>query len=113
MQRHPREGWKAARQVMEARTGRPVSRRDFLRTSAGAGIALPSLAAIMAACTNPRDQSPEGSGAVQIGNATPDNPRTLEIVGEPIADGLPSETGATLQIYNWDAYMWRKIIDEF
>src|SRR5207253_1332905 len=59
MQRHPREGWKAARQMIEAQTGRPVTRRDFLRTSAGAGIALPSLAAIMAACTNPRDTSPD------------------------------------------------------
>lgn len=113
MQRHPREGWKAARQIMEARTGRPVSRRDFLRTSAGAGIALPSLAAIMAACTDPRESGAEGSGAAAIGNATPDNPKTLEIVGEPIADGLESEKGATLQIYNWDAYMWRKVIEEF
>jgi spermidine/putrescine transport system substrate-binding protein len=112
MQRHPREGWKAARQIMEARAGRPVSRRDFLRTSAGAGIALPSLAAIMAACTDPRTET-EGPNAPEIGNATPDNPRTLEIVGEPLADGLEPETGATLQIFNWDAYMWRRIIEEF
>ena len=76
MQRHPREGWKAARQVMEARTGRPVTRRDFLKTSAGAGIALPSLAAIMAACTNPRDTSPDNPNAsgAQLGKAAPDNP---------------------------------------
>jgi spermidine/putrescine transport system substrate-binding protein len=113
MQRHPREGWKAARQLVEARTGRPLSRRDFLRASAGAGIALPSLAAIMAACTNPRDKGPEGSGAAQIGKAAPDNPVTLPIVGEPIADNLPSEEGATLQIFNWDAYMWGTIIKEF
>jgi len=115
MQRHPREGWKAARQVMEARTGRPVTRRDFLKTSAGAGIALPSLAAIMAACTNPRDTSPDNpsNSAGQLGAARPDNPLTLPLVGEPIADGLPSEKGATLQIFNWDAYMWKKIIEEF
>jgi spermidine/putrescine transport system substrate-binding protein len=115
MQRHPREGWKAARQVMEARTGRPVTRRDFLRTSAGAGIALPSLAAIMAACTNPRNDSPDNpsNSAAQLGKAAPNNPQTLPIVGEPIADGMPSEKGATLQIFNWDAYMWKKIIEEF
>ena len=112
MQRHPREGWKAARQFMEARTGRPVSRRDFLRTSAGAGIALPSLAAIMAACTDPREAT-EGSNAPEIGNATPQNPRTLDIVGETLPDGLEPEKGATLQIFNWDAYMWRRIIEEF
>jgi spermidine/putrescine transport system substrate-binding protein len=113
MQRHPREGWKAARQVMEARTGRPITRRDFLRTSAGASIALPSLAAIMAACTNPREEGGEGTNAATIGKATPDNPVTLDIVGEPLADGLESEKGATLQIFNWDAYMWPKVIKDF
>ncbi len=95
---------------MEAKKGRSVSRRDFLRTSAGAAITLPSLAAIMAACSNPRTDGSTG-GTVDV--ATPDNPVRLPLVGQPIADGLQPEKGATLQIYNWDAYMWKKIIDEF
>ncbi len=112
MQRHPREGWKAARQHLEATTGRRVSRRDFLRTSAGSAVALPSLAAIMAACTNPRDEATNGGGDT-FNVATPDNPVTLPIVGEALADGLEPEKGATLQIFNWDAYMWKRVIEDF
>jgi spermidine/putrescine transport system substrate-binding protein len=95
---------------MEVRTGRPVSRRDFLRTSAGTAVAIPTLAAILASCTNPRE---DPSNAQNFEIATPNNPVTLPLVGEPIADGLQPEKGATLQIYNWDAYMWNRIIDEF
>ncbi|MEP6477731.1 MAG: substrate-binding domain-containing protein, partial [Actinomycetota bacterium] len=113
MQRHPREGWKAARQHLEATTGRRVSRRDFLKTSAGSAIALPSLAAIMAACTNPREKATTGSGAEAFQVATPDNPVTLPIVGEALASGLAPEKGATLQIFNWDAYMWKRVIEDF
>ncbi len=110
MGRHPREGWKEAREYMEAKKGGPVTRRDFLRTSAGAAIALPSLAAIMASCSNPRTSGTTGETS-KI--ATPDNPVTLPLVGQPIADGLQPEKGATLQIYNWDSYMWKRTIDEF
>jgi spermidine/putrescine transport system substrate-binding protein len=30
-----------------------------------------------------------------------------------IADGLQPEKGATLQLYNWDQYIWKKVLDEF
>jgi spermidine/putrescine transport system substrate-binding protein len=111
MQRHPREGWKAARQHLESTTGRRVSRRDFLKTSAGTAIALPSLAAIMAACSNPRDNPANNGETFKV--ATPDNPVTLPIVGEALADGLEPEKGATLQLFNWDQYMWKRVIDDF
>jgi spermidine/putrescine transport system substrate-binding protein len=110
MRRHPREGWKAAREYMEVEKGRPVTRRDFLRTSAGTAITIPTLAAILASCTNPRTAA---NSAENFKVATPDNPVTLPLVSQPIADGLEPEKGATLQIYNWDAYMWNRIIDEF
>jgi spermidine/putrescine transport system substrate-binding protein len=96
---------------MEARKGRPVTRRDFLRTSAGTAVTLPTLAAILAACSNPRTNPANNGSNFQV--ATPDNPVKLPLVGEPIADGLQPEKGATLQIYNWDAYMWKRVIDEF
>jgi spermidine/putrescine transport system substrate-binding protein len=108
-QRHPREGAKALREGLERQLGRPLSRREFLRASAGAAVAVPTLSAILAACgSNPRTQVASGFKV-----ATPDNPVKLPIIGQPIADGLTPETGATLQIFNWDAYMWKRVIDDF
>jgi spermidine/putrescine transport system substrate-binding protein len=108
-QRHPREGWQAARLQAEQITGRHLSRREMLRIMGGSALALPSVSAILAACSNPRDTSSTGGFKV----ATPDNPVTLPKVGKSIADGLQPEKGATLQIYNWDAYMWKPVIQEF
>jgi len=109
MTRHPRDGAKALRETMERRLGRPVSRREFLRASAGAAVAMPTLSAILAACGgNPRTQVQSG---FQV--ATPDHPVKLPIVGQPIADGMEPETGATLQIYNWDQYIWKHVVDDF
>src|SRR5437773_2767372 len=99
--RHPREGAKALREGLERQLGRPLSRREFLRASAGAAVTVPTLSAILAACSNPRTQIQQQS-ASQI--ATPDNPVKLPLVGQPIADNLPAEKNATLQIFNWDLY---------
>jgi hypothetical protein len=72
-QRHPREGAKALRENMERQLGRPLSRREFLRASAGAAVAVPTLSAILAACgSNPRTQVQSG---FQV--ATPDHPVKL------------------------------------
>ena len=107
-QRHPREGAKALREGLERRVGRPLSRREFLRASAVVA-ATPGLSAILAACGgNPRTNVASGFEV-----ATPDNPVKLPLVGQPIADGLPSETGATLQLYNWDQYVWKSIVQRF
>jgi spermidine/putrescine transport system substrate-binding protein len=107
-QRHPREGWKAARTHAERITGRHLSRREMLRIMGGSALALPAISPILAACSNPRDSSTE-----KFEVATPDNPVKLPMVGKSIPDGLPPEKGATLQIYNWDAYMWKPVLDEF
>jgi spermidine/putrescine transport system substrate-binding protein len=108
LQRHPREGAKALREALERKAGRPVSRREFLRASAGAAVALPSLSALLAACSNPRKTATSGFKV-----ATPDNPVKLPLIGKSIADGLEPEKGATLQIYNWDQYLWKRVVDEF
>ena len=63
-----------------------LSRRDFLRRSAGAAVALPSMSAILAACSKPGTTS-GGGGTGSTGErvlARPDNPVTL-----PRAGGMP------------------------
>jgi len=109
MKRHPREGAKAAREGLERQLGRPVSRRDFLRYGAGAAVSVPALSAILAACgSNPRTTE---TAAFEV--ATRENPVRLPVIGEPIADNLEPEKGATLQLYNWDAYIWQHVIKDF
>lgn len=107
----------------ERRSG--LSRRHFLRNSLGAAVVLPSAAAILAACSKPGSDATGGaSGTVGTGGldlggpypiATQANPVTWTIYDDlqPIEDGLPVESGATLQIYNWDQYIWKKQVEKF
>src|SRR5437899_4635594 len=104
MLRHPRER---------------ISRREFMRRSAMAAAGVPSAAAILAACSKP-GQTPVQNGAQAPGKGTfwpsgspyplarQNAPVTWTIFGDnqPIADGLSPEKNATLQIYNWDQYIW-------
>jgi spermidine/putrescine transport system substrate-binding protein len=90
-----------------------MDRRAFLRAAGGAAIAMPSMAAILAACSKPGTTG-GGGGASATGSslARPDNPQTLPMNGEPIAAGTPLESG-TLQVYNWDSYIYKKVIGAF
>jgi len=95
--------------------GHPIgprySRRQFLRQAAGASIALPSLAAILAACAKPGQLPP---GVHIIPPARQDRPVTLPTYGtEPIATDTPIETGVTLQVYNWADYFYKKTLRAF
>jgi spermidine/putrescine transport system substrate-binding protein len=101
--RHPREGWKAAR----------ITRRELLRRGAGAAVSMPALAAIMNACTNPTTQTGAGGNDSALKIATPTSPVTLPMDGNPIASGLQPEEGATLQIFNWDQYIWKEVVQAF
>ncbi|HET8525386.1 MAG TPA: spermidine/putrescine ABC transporter substrate-binding protein [Actinomycetota bacterium] len=78
-------------------------------------MALPSAAAILAACSKPGTTS-SGGGATS-GNgarvlARPDNPVTLPMTQEPIPIDTPIE-GGTLNVYNWDAYMSKEVLKAF
>jgi spermidine/putrescine transport system substrate-binding protein len=88
-----------------------ISRREFLRRSAEAGIALPSAAAILAACakSEPVSETPQG-----LKLARPNDPVTLPLPAgnPPIADGLPPESGP-LRLYAYDDYIWRKVRNAF
>jgi len=108
----------------ERRPGSGLSRREFLMRSLGAAVALPSASAILAACSKPGEgttgsASTVGTGGVDLGGpypiATADNPVTWTIYDDvpPIADGLKIEEGATLQLYNWDQYIWKKQVEKF
>ena len=112
---HPRERWPG-----------DMSRRDFLIRTAGVGLALPTLGALLDACSKPgtvvasNAASAIGSGGLTVPggpyplarqdkpvkwNTFPDNP--------PIASGLQPETGATLQLFNWDQYIYKPIVQKF
>lgn len=102
--RHPREQL----------TPEPViGRRDFLKRSAGAAVALPSLAAILAACQS-RTDAGGGGGPTEAALARPDRPVTLPTFDDnpPIEDGLSPEAGP-LRIYNWNDYVWKKVLKRF
>ncbi|MGH2680735.1 MAG: ABC transporter substrate-binding protein [Actinomycetota bacterium] len=94
------------------------SRREFLRRAAAAGLALPSMSAVLAACRDsstdlPRGPSPS-TGAGGIALAAPDRPVTL-----PLYDDIPSiEAGLTqeagpLRVFNWNDYIYKKVIKQF
>jgi len=116
MGRHPRE-----------RPGSGgFSRRDFLRGSAAAAVATPSLAAILAACTKPGTATPVGSanaGGPGTGKYWPagspypiarqNAPVSWHLWQDPIPAGQSPETGATLQIYNWADYVNLDVVKAF
>jgi hypothetical protein len=87
-----------------------VSRREFLRRAGIAGIALPSLAAILASCkdsTSPSSGPKATTGEGGIALASPDNPVELPLYEDvpAIADGLPAVAGP-LKVYNWNDYIY-------
>jgi spermidine/putrescine transport system substrate-binding protein len=103
--RHPRE---------QLSPGRTIDRRDFLRRSAGAAIALPSLAAILAACQSRTETDGGGGGLTEVSLPRPNNPVALPTFDDnpPIDDGLSPEAGP-LRIYNWNDYVWKKVLKRF
>ena len=101
----------ASRHPMEDRW----SRRRFLTRAAAGAVAVPSLAAILAACQKPGTTTGSGSasGTGPIPIATPENPVELPLNGEAIPTSTPIEAGATLQVYNWIDYMYKKTLKAF
>jgi spermidine/putrescine transport system substrate-binding protein len=91
----------------------PMSRREFIKRSAGATVAFSSAGAFLAACGGGTTPGAGGtSGGLQI--ASPDDPQTLAITddNQPIASNLEPEAGP-LKVYNWDEYIWPKILKRF
>jgi spermidine/putrescine transport system substrate-binding protein len=109
-----------------------LDRRTFLRRAAAAGIALPSMAAILAACgggaqTSVQTNSTSGAsgGATAFGTggipgapyplARPDAPVTWTIQSDNpvIESGLQPEKNAQLQVLSWPYYIDPGILKQF
>ncbi|MDP9224043.1 MAG: extracellular solute-binding protein [Actinomycetota bacterium] len=90
-----------------------MSRREFLRLSAGAAAALPTTSALLAACGGRPGTSTGTNAPFQL--ARQDHPVTLSIFddNQAIKSDLQPEKNATLQIYNWDVYIWKKVVKAF
>ncbi len=103
---------------------RRMTRRDFLRRSAGTAFALSGTGALLAACgraSNPnvvptvRSSGGGSSTITPFPLARPDNPVKWPIYDDnpPIESGLQPETGATLKVYNWEDYLWPRVMKDF
>ena len=107
---HPREGWSEGgirrRPELNQRT---ISRRELL--AAGAGLALGGM---LAGCGSALNAIGAG-GNDSIPLPRQDKPVKWPIFSDnkPIASGLAPEKGATLQIYNWVAYINEAVIKNF
>jgi len=89
-----------------------LSRRDFLIRAGGATLAMPTLAAILDACSKPGTAAP-GGASTGIPIATLQNPVTLPLNGlEPIPADTPLEKGPVI-VYNWADYIYMKDVHDF
>jgi spermidine/putrescine transport system substrate-binding protein len=91
-----------------------LSRRDFIIRAGGAAIAMPSLAAILAACSKPGESSgvSGSASASEIPIATLENPVELPLTQDPIPADTPPESGPVV-LYNWADYIYKKDVAQF
>jgi spermidine/putrescine transport system substrate-binding protein len=90
-----------------------MSRRAFLSRSAAAALTV-SGGVLLSGCGQ-RDPTGTAPGAGGPLLASPENPVTWPIPAgnEAIADGLAPEKGATLRVYNWSEYLYKKVVKDF
>ncbi len=100
---HPREGW----QPDGTRRRPELSRRQALRRGLAAALLAGGGASVLDAC------APYLVGANNIPLPRPSNPVTWPVPDKPIASGLAPEKGATLQVYNWVAYINQACVNDF
>ena len=108
---HPREGWSeggSRRRLEPFETA--ISRRQLL--AAGAGLAL---GGVLAGCGGSGSSSSGASSSGGVSLPRQDNPVKWPIYSDnkAIASGLAPEKGATLQLYNWVAYVNEKVLKDF
>lgn len=100
-----------------------LTRRVFLARGAKAAAAVPAAAALLAACQKPGQVPTTSTGGPGQGDYWPegspyplarqDSPVTWDLWRDPIDSNLPVEKGATLKIFNWNAYLFKKVVEEF
>ena len=109
--RHPKE---------RSRWNTGMTRREFIRASAGGALALSGAGGLLAACSrasNPNQPigGSKSSGTSELPLARRDHPVTWPIYPDnmPIASNLSPEKNATLKIYNWEQYIYTKVVKDF
>jgi spermidine/putrescine transport system substrate-binding protein len=108
-----------------------MDRRTFLKRAAAAGIVMPSMAAILAACgkgasnavatsapasgsAGPNPYGTGGVGGAPYPLARQDAPVTWNVKSsELIASGMKPETGVTLQVLRWPYYLDDGVLKAF
>jgi spermidine/putrescine transport system substrate-binding protein len=100
---HPREGWRPDG------TRRPteLSRRQALRRGFAAALLAGGGGSLLDAC------APYLVGANNVPLPRPTHPVRWPAPVKPIASGLKPEQGATLQVYNWVAYVNQACVNAF
>ena len=109
---HPREGFQGygAPRLRPERPERPaLSRRSFLGRGAGAAALAALGGGALAGCANDLT----GNGTVPL--PRPNNPVRWPLFSDnaAIASNLAPEKGATLQVYNWVAYVNQQCVNDF
>ncbi|MGH2775488.1 MAG: polyamine ABC transporter substrate-binding protein [Actinomycetota bacterium] len=89
---------------------RGIGRREFLRRTAALSLSFSGAAALSACSSSSRPVRND-----ELILARPDAPVALPVhdSNPPLEDGLAPEPAATLKIYNWEEYLWPRIVDEF
>jgi spermidine/putrescine transport system substrate-binding protein len=108
---HPREGWsEGGIRRRPALEDAAISRRQLL--GAGAGLAL---AGLVAGCGGSSSNAAPPTGAHGVLLPRQNAPVKWPIYSDnkPIASGLAPEKGATLQLYNWVAYINEAVLKNF
>src|SRR5215469_6861591 len=101
---HPREGW----QPDGTRRRTELSRRQARQRGLVAALAAGGGATLLDACA----AYLVGPNNIPLPRAN--NPVTWPVAGDKtIPDGLQPETGATLQVYNWVAYLNQACVNSF
>jgi spermidine/putrescine transport system substrate-binding protein len=102
---HPREGWPAD----GSRPPGWPTRRSFLRGGVAAGLLAGAGGTLLSACAS------DLSGNANVPLPRPSNPVTWPSFNDnqPIASNLQPERNATLQIFNWVAYVNQACVNSF
>ena len=102
--RHPRE--------RGVPTGRSLTRRDFIKGAVATPLALSAAGALLEACGS---GNPSGGTSTRLPLARPDKPVRWPIYDDnkSIASGLEPERNATLKLYNWEEYIYKKVLRDF
>ena len=103
---HPREGWTEDRRGL-------ITRRGFLKQSAGAAVLLGSAGSLLDACGNASPSAELTSGGIPL--PRPSNPVTWPTFKDnpAIKSALQPEQNATLRIFNWVAYLNPQCMKDF